>query len=559
MMDPHKNILNSATLAINNYCNFRDENMHDIPYFYMLTNPETCGAHCEWDFGDATGRYLDALLLCIEISGSDEMTMLQAKKLRDSLIGMISEEDGLCYRPNAFDWVAYGANSFDQRSCLLGLATWYRYHRDDETKALCEKLISGLFRMGVEIEDYFYIPVQSYTNTLDKNLLASCKFDMETCIADPCHYGGGVIIYPLMYWHHLTGSKAALELAGKLARFIVYQSKVFALDGSFWMTEYGIDSDGHFHSRMDSVAGILEFACSTDNNEMMRWCQKTYDWAATQGTRYGLFPEGLGNRITVGSKSEYPDVSKHSELCCTTDMIQIALALGKHVNHAYYDHAERYLNHILASQLDDISWIKPAPDKDDTELFTYKNVPARYRGSFTGRTTPNDLTNNGCYDNMGCCTAAGGRGLFLLWKGATEYSDGRLDINLWVEVDNDTIRITHDFEKGIISFTILKNCDVVRIRIPSWILTKKEDIRACILTGTNPECRYPEFDGDIILFTGITSGESIKISYPVFEMEDRQIFCGEKYKVFWEGNKVVEVLPHGDYLPLYERGWLLNG
>lgn len=554
MINQHRDILHSAKLAKNNYCNFLDEKLHYIPYFYMFTSMETRGVHCEWDFGDATGRYLDALLLCSEITGFDEATTIAAKRLRSALDWMISEEDGLCYRPKGFDWVAYGANSFDQRSCILGLATWYKHYRDEETKQLCEKLINGLYNMGVEVEDYFYIPVESYTNKLDKRIFESKNFDITTCLADQCHYGGGVIIYPLMYWYYLTGSLAALELAGKLARFIVYRSRVYAEDGSFWMTGYGADSDGHFHSRMDSVAGILEYALVTGNDEMNVWCRKVYDWATTQGTRYGLFPEGLGKRIVRGLKNEYPEVSKHSEICCTTDMIEVALMLGKSVDPSYYDHAERYMNHILESQLDNVSWIDPSPDKDDTEVFTYKNVPERYRGSFTGRTTPNDLTNYGRYDNMGCCTAAGGRGLFLLWDGAVEYSCGKLEVNLWIEVDNDRIKITHDYIKGVVNFTTLKSCDLMRIRVPSWLLEKKDCIIASIIgNSTAKDCR-PEFDGDYMVFNGTSSGISVKLNYPVCEIEDRQLFCGEEYKVFWNGNRVVEVLPKGTHIPLYERG-----
>jgi len=520
----------------------------------MFTEPETCGAHCEWDFGDATGRYLDALLLCSEITGFDEETDIAAKKLRSALDWMISDEDGLCYRPDGFEWVEYGANSFDQRSCMLGLATWYKHYRDEATRLQFERLIKGLYKMGIEIDDYFYIPVESYTDTLDKKIFEPREFDITTYRADQCHYGGGVLIYPLMYWYHLTGSQEALALAGKLARFIVFHSGVFAEDGSFWMLGYGVDSDGHFHSRMDSVAGILEYAIVTCNDELKSWCRKVYDWATTQGTRYGLFPEGLGKRIVNGDKSEYPEVSKHSEICCTTDMIEIALLLGRHVDHSYYDHAERYLNHLLASQLDDISWIKPSPDIEDTQVFTYRNVPQRYRGAFTGRTTPNDLTNYGRYDNMGCCVAAGGRGLFMLWDAAATYVDRKMEVNLWIEVDNDRIKINHKYGEGKTGFTIAKDCDLLRIRIPSWLSDKKDYICSAVVTSQPIEKDSHQFDGNYMVFYNIPSGTTVEISYPDYEYEDIQIFCGEEYKVFWNGNRVVEVLPRGSYMPLYTRG-----
>jgi DUF1680 family protein len=259
-------------------------------------------------------------------------------------------------------------------------------------------------------------------------------------------------------------------------------------------------------------------------------------------------------RIVRGDKEEYPEVSKHSEICCTTDMIEIALLLGKHADHSYYDHAERYLNQVLASQLDDASWIAPPPCREDTEIFTYQNVRERYRGSFTGRTTPNDLTNFGRYDNMGCCTAAGGRALFLLWDAAAEYSDRQLTVNLWIDVDNDKIKIVHDYENGIVFFTVQKECDALRIRVPSWLLGRKETAGVSIFDGSNYIERKPAFEKDYFVFNHISAGTTIKISYPVSETKDVQVFCGEEYKVYWNGNRVVEVLPRGEYMPLYVRG-----
>lgn len=549
-----KNILSSAILAKNNYCNFLDENMNYIPYFYLFTDPETFGVHCEWDFGDATGRYLDALLLCCEISGFDEASVIAAKRLKNALTGMISAEDGLCYRPKGYDWVSYGANSFDQRSCLLGLATWYKYYRDNETAQLCENLIQGLYKIVREFDDYFYIPVESYTDTLDKKIFDSAEFDFNMYSADQCHYGGGVIIYPLMYWYHLSGSSEALRLAGKLSRFILYHSCVFADDGSFWMTGSGVDADGHFHSRMDSIAGILEYAAETGETSMISRCQKIYDWAVTQGTEYGLFPEGFGKKIVTGQKDEYPDVSKHSEICCTTDMIEAALLLGRHADSGYLDHAERYLNHLLACQLDDISWISTSPEKENTDVATYRSAAERYRGAFTGRTTPNDLLNFGRYDNMGCCCAAGGRGLYMLWDGAAVCMDGSLEIDLWLDVDNSRIKISHDETQGIIIFTPAQSCEILKIRLPSWLSDKKDRMDAAVLLNNQADRCHLIFEGNYMVFSEVPTGASVRINYPAEETEDVRMFCGEEYRIFWKGNKVIEVLPKGTHIPLYVRG-----
>lgn len=539
----------SAELAIHHYCNFLDEKKNYIPYFYLLTQGETCGAHCEWDFGDVTGRYLDALILCTEIAGKTAESEEGIQRLYRALIQMLSEEDGLCYRPAGYEWVLAAANSFDQRSCILGLSSYYKYNPNPETYALMEKLIAGLYRMGVEYDDYFYIPVSDYNQDCDPSLFQRRPYDYRHYTADPCHYGGGVLIYPLMYWYHLTGSEAALELAGKLSRFIAYHSHVYAEDGSFYILGFGVDSDGHFHSRVDTAAGILEYALETNNSELASLSRRVYDWAVTQGTRYGLFPEGLGKRIETSSPEEYQDVCKHSETCGTADMIELALLLGKHFDLRYFDHAERYLNHLIASQLDDISWIAQPPAKEDTEVSTYRDALNRYRGAFTGRITVNDMTNFGRYDNMGCCCAAGGRGLAMLWNHAVEKQDRQVTIWMLINCENSLVRLQQEnFGKFRICFS--QPVDTVRVRIPGWMKSQAKSVQ--VLGVHDGKHHSLMREGDFLIFSA--DGETcFTLEAPVFEKEDSQWFCGENYQVFWKQNQVIEVLPHGKYHPIYLR------
>jgi len=539
----------SAMLATNNYCNFLDEKKDYIPYFYLMTKEETCGAHCEWDFGDATGRYLDALILCSKITGSTSDIEQTIERLYKALKKMISPKDGLCYRPKGYDWVLHAANSFDQRSCILGFASYYKKHHNQETFLLVENLIRGLYKMGIEYDNYFFIPVTDYNDNLDKNIFKSKPFDIADYQADQCHYGGGVIIYPLMYWYHLTGSQSALELAGKISRFIVYHSKVYAKDGSFFILGNGVDSDGHFHSRVETSTGVLEYALVAKNKELQAFSKAVYDWATTQGTRYGMFPEGLGRKVIDDRPEEYPEVARHSEICSTTDMIELAILLGRCSSTDYFDHAEKYLNHLIASQLDDISWIKPPPVKEDNELCTYRDVASRYRGSYTGRTTVNDLTNFGVYDNMGCCSAAGGRGVFMLWDNAVSIIDADFLINMLLNCDNDLVYIQQKTENKITIHPKLPS-KTLKIRIPQWLKGSMGKVCFTYEDGTVIS-DIAEIDGYFIL--SHYENQPITMSFPVLEVVEKQKFCGGEYQVVWARNRVVEVTPRGKYIPLYSR------
>ena len=108
-----------ALLAAGHDTRFLDSALDGIPYFYARLYPEGAWAErCEWDFGDATGRYLDAIALCQQMAGLG-FESEGSTRLKEALIGMFSEEDGLCYRSRGLDWVEFGANMFDPRSALL--------------------------------------------------------------------------------------------------------------------------------------------------------------------------------------------------------------------------------------------------------------------------------------------------------------------------------------------------------------------------------------------------------------------------------------------------------
>ncbi len=532
----------SARLALNNYCNMLDEKLHYIPYFYAFF--EDAGAiaqHCEWDFGDATGRYLDALLLCREIAGTNEEDKEAEEHLKAALEWMISEEDGLCYRPRGLDWVNYGANMFDQRSALLGLLSWYFQNEDEKPYRLIKGIISGLTKVGVEIEDYLYFPMVDYVPGMK---VEHVPFDRRNCPADPCHYGGGVTILPLAIFYEKTKDEDTLYLMRGLTNFIVERSGVFKEDGSFWTEGYG-DCDGHFHSRMGTVAGILRYAMIIHDIRLMKWCKKVYDWACTQGTSYGLFPEGLGERVKSGLPEEYPEVARHSEICCTTDMIHIALYLSRSGLADYWDHAEKYLNHLVASQLKDISWVKEAGGKQDTELVTYRNVPQRYLGAFTGRTMPNDLLNNGRYDTMGCCVAAGGRGLYLLWNNAVDCQDEKVYVNLWTSYDSPDVKVSCAIPvKGEIRITVAHFCDLY-IRIPNWL-----DYSEIQALHDNKDVATTR-EGGYVVLTGCRPGSSVVLKFPLVTQRRVEQYCGVPYEVHWRGNAVIAVEPKGKHIPLY--------
>ena len=60
-----------------------------------------------------------------------------------------------------------------------------------------------------------------------------------------------------------------LILCGNIASFIIKYSGTFEEDGSFFVTGYFAGEDGHFHSRMSTVLGILYYAAKTGDKNII--------------------------------------------------------------------------------------------------------------------------------------------------------------------------------------------------------------------------------------------------------------------------------------------------
>lgn len=544
-----------AALAVHHYGHMLDEGARHLPYFFAkLGREESYAWHSEWDFGDACGRFLDALILCGTLLG-DRRGRQAEEKMKDALRWMQSDADGLFYRKdNEWD-VALGANMFDQRSAFLGLLSWYLIDKEPEAKVRIDRLIRGMADIGVRRDDYICYPFETYAQGM---AVPEAIYTEHGFVVDPAHYGGGVFILPLAIYYERTKDHEAGLLLGMLTRFVVHHSEAYEEDGSFW-SKARYPDDGHFHSKMGTVAGILRYAAIVQDRELIGWCRKVYHWALGMGGSYGWFPEGTGLNGQEPVDERYrwlPGTIKHSETCCTTDMIHTAMYLAKNVDASYWDHAEKFANGLAAAQLRDVSWMKTVTDKPDTPSRTYRNVPERYRGGFTGRMNPNDFTNNGKVDTMACCCGAGGRGLYLLWDHATECRGNRLYVHMWFAKENDAVGVDvrlgtdngepADAAAGSLRVVVKQGGDLY-VRIPEWL--SFPDLQ---IAGEQDQSRGGgcERDGAYAVVRGLQADEAVRFTFPVREVERVETIAGDPYTLSWIGNRWTGIDPSGAHIPL---------
>ena len=187
------------------------------------------------------------------------------------------------------------------------------------------------------------------------------------------------IIRPIVQYL-MTGASnpEAFALCDGLARYVVERAGDYGADGSF---------RGHFHSRVATAAGILQWGRFSGQDDLVQWAHQVYRYARGVGTRFGWFPEFVGQHAC--------------ETCCITDMIDLAILLAGAGHPDYWGDAERFgRNHLVESQFLDAAWERQVPKLSPAAAAEYlascppaqlKRTGVRdvFPGAFSGGSAPN--------------------------------------------------------------------------------------------------------------------------------------------------------------------------
>ena len=523
------NLEKKAELSLNYLCGNLDRRRKGLPYFRTFLRPNPPEARHDWsDYGDITGRFVDAIILARHMTGSKKGEE-EEKMLKELLFSYFSEDDGLSYREDT-SWSKHDALMFDQSRVLMALTTWYLQAGEGRIKKVTEKMIDGLWALAVKEKDYCYYPYKAYPpNGWNK------QYDGGTGTkgkADPC-YDGGTFISPLVRFYQATESEAALTLARNLVNLSVYHSDVFDFDrGSF---------KGHFHSHLATVAGVLRYALVTEDSELVEWSRRVYNYALGLGGSFGWYPEDTEEK-------------EGCETCGIADMIDAGILLAKAGYPEYWNVVERIArNHLVESQLEDISWIKCERYKEDTERSSFNNVAQRVRGAFAGWSAPNDFISRRAsrivekdnpYQLMNCCGPAGVRALYLVWQNIVIKNQEGVWINLCLNRDSQWVDINsfQPYEGRVEIF--VKQVPVLFVRVPDWV--PKNEVK---LDGQ----KKFEWRGDYLKLSNLKKGQLICVTYSLREEQWKEEIGSGEFLLRWKGDTVVEILPQGKNYPLYRR------
>lgn len=511
--------------------------------------------HGLWDYGDGSGRQIDALTLVRAMlpAGSPTATPDQDEELLEAWMLRNLHKDGLSWLPIE-SWTEpwgkelllanptlpgpYCEISWAQRGTLLGLTTRYLATRDECYANHGRRLVDGLRTIALRDEHGLFFP---------EGYFQAKGWQYHTTGFHPAveEYNAAVAISALRLFD-ATGYEPALELARDLTTNALYHTPCYLPDGT--LRETVGDVEGHFHTHSNFVLGVLKLGVILGRREYLSWASQTYEVLSEWGTDFGWFPEGFGLR--------------HGEVCCFTDMIEIALLLGKHVDPRYYADAERFgRNHLLESQflshdhlheaierLPELDKPKPA----NAAAWTQQGVAESQIGGFASRSALSDAFHLDASALMQCCNAAGARGIYDLWRYAVDEAPSangtrHLTVNLRFSVETPALRVvSHEPTDGRVDLTATSSSHIC-LRLPNGVSRAVADMNGPVsLAAPNG---YVEFD--------LALGQTVAVRYDLPDLiahyEVGKPDRNARATGYWRGETLLRLDPPGHFYPLYDR------
>lgn len=535
-------------LGLNFLNNCVDKNRSFLPYFSIMFKNDPAEARHDWpDFGDLTGRYVEAFILARKMLKIEEPFETEVA-LRELLLSYFDEGDGLSYRPKPDkpyystifrrEYEGHVAEGFDQARVLWALLAWFEETRDELILTKIKELIIGLDRLLIKKENYGYYDRSTFE--------PGVKVDTNANPMPHQFYFSGTQIHPLIECYRRLKIDKALELASRLSNYIVNHSKYFSEDGT-WNCPRGAgfesaEMDGHTHSRFATIAGITMVGIVTQENNLISKMKRCYDWfILNHCSSFGWSPEFLGR---------FGDENEGCETCAIMDQLNCCFVFAEAGFVEYYEQAEKVIrNQLFENQIIDTSMIRNTIEKPDTDLSRFHNVANMVKGGFAGWAGPNDFVGN-CdhhYCLMNCCGPAGIRAIHDSWNAIYTRHNDDIYIHILMNKNDDIIKIEH-FQptKPVL---ILKPKQNIRLHINrrTWIDSCK------IVVTIDSKLVEVVIDENYITIGSVEQGQIVEIKYEMLVVKENVHVNGRDYRVSWKGDTVTKMDPNGRIIPFYKK------
>ena len=355
----------------------------------------------------------------------------------------------------------------------------------------------------------------------------------------------------LCQFHAATGDAAALELAGKLARYMKDYAGIFASDGRFLAGHPHDWPVVHFHHCFNTAAALLDFGIVSGRREYGDFARTVYAYVLTFCSReIGFAPEYCYGRFPRKQDCD------NTEGCCSADLLMMAVRLTQAGGGDHWDDVDRFVrNHIAALQLTDTRWFYEIPEnRKHGWRFPNPDIEAAVGplvGNFGGWASVNEWHIPEAGPGiMTCCLGNCTRALYYTWEGMIDYVGRRLQVHLllnraspWADIDS------HLPYTGRVDIRVKQPCDRISVRAPEWVSSGGKDITCTVESKSQPVA----WRGRYVEVGAVTAGHTVTLTFPINVKRIDTKIGRRNYKLTIKGNTVIAIDPPGSRIPLYKR------
>lgn len=528
-------LLSDAKRALSYIDNMTDKAHNRLPYWLVLPHKKPAEAeHCKVDDAELVGSWFEAVDSIEKILGKSEVSKELYTALRTQLMESWGEH-GLRFHKK-YPWTHTIHSSFHEMGYILPALN--RLIKNDPSDKEAEKRASELVR-GMRSLVYER-RVRSFWSgdTLETEPLY--EFPNDIYVKDKgfdfSHHTGrgeqsirnGVSMHALVDRYVITGDEVALELAIGLANFLLGPSRYF---------NYKFEFFGHVHSAVWIAAGLVYLGRVTNEERYVNAGEKIYGYVRSMSSKYGWIPEFAQWRA--------PEL-EHCETCCIKDMILCCEELIKCGKREYWEDIYFFSrNQLTENQIKYTDYVVSDDSLPDSGGKTFRELGRRLIGGYTGGAEPNSISLTRFRAIAGCCVGTAPIALGIVWNNTVTLKDGLLTVNIHTEKDTEDYTLTHNLpNEAKVSLYLKKNSDV-GFRIYSFMKNPRVKCNGELLDGNI-------VDG-VLIIQGLKAGVSVTLEFDIETREEKEFFAGNEYTEIWRGGDMIDILPRGDHIRLYQR------
>ncbi|MCR4615299.1 MAG: glycoside hydrolase family 127 protein [Clostridiales bacterium] len=529
--------VHNAELVMNYITTMVDEDYDNLPYWLILPHKKPAeAAHCRVDDAELVGSWyegIDAIGKMLNTHKGDAVKESFRRHLMKSW-----GEHGLRFHED-YNWSRTNHASFHEMGYILPALNRIIENdpEDKEAEKRASELVRGMRSIVIERKVRTFWsgdfeetePIYEFPNDV---FLRDGGFDLTR------HTGRGeqpirnsIMLRALVRRYELTGDEVALDLARGIANYVLGVSRYF---------NYRMEFFGHVHSAGWVASGLVALGRITGEEKYIKSGKGIYEYIRSISSSFGWVPEYA---------QWHPMEEEHCETCCIKDMIECANELILAGYDEYWDDLNRFArNQLVENQVKNADYVvvDNSLPNDKENGITYRDINKRMIGGFTGGSLPNSISLTRFRSIAGCCVGMAPVALSIVWDRAITKEGSTVTVNIPLDKETDEIILSCEYpNEGKLTAKVKKNCSV-GFRLYPFMGDKVE-------FTLNGKPYAPKIEKGTAVFEDLKENDVAALSHKIETVEKKEHVRGMDLTVLWRGCDVVDILPHGEHVRLYQR------